>query len=157
MGMNRARGAERETHLGFGARGPQDLNEVQHGAEVARLELQRAPQVVQAFIVAPKEVVQHGALVPRLGEVRNASQQQGEAGLRDVEAACRDVPGGKLQRLRGAVVRMVHPHVPDPILGFGGLDAGAAGQAAEQLIEKGGCPHGPPGAIAANQPENFNQ
>jgi len=157
MGMNRARGAQRETHFGLGARGAQDFDEVQHGAEVARLELERAPQVVQALVVPPQEVIQHSALVPRLGEVRNASQQQGEAGFRDVEAACRDIPGGKLQRLGSAVVRMVHPHVPDPILGFRGLHARTAGQAAEQLIEKGGCPDGPPGAIAANQPEDFNQ
>ena len=101
--------------------------------------------------------MQHSALVPGLGEVRNASQQQREAGLRDVEAACRDIAGGKLEGLGSAVVRMVHPHVPDPILGFRGLHARTAGQAAEQLIEKGGCPNGPPGAIAANQPENFNQ
>ena len=157
MGMDRARRAQREARVGLGARGAQDLHEVQHGGEVARLELQRAPQVVQAFIVAPKEVVQHGALVPRLGEVRNASQQHGEAGFRDVEAPCRDIPRGEVQGLGGAMVRMVHPHVPDPILGFRGLYARTAGQAAEQLIEKGGCPDGPPGAIAANQPENFNQ
>ena len=137
MGMDRARRAQREARVGLGARGAQDLHEVQHGAEVARLELQRAAQVVQAFIVAPKEVVQHGALVPRLGEVRNASQQRGEAGFRDVEAPCRDIPRGELQGVRGAMVGMVHPHVPDPILGFGGLDAGAAGQAEEQLIQKG--------------------
>jgi len=137
MGMDRARRAQREARLGLGARGAQDLHEVQHGAEVARLELQRAAQVVQAFIVAPKEVVQHGALVPRLGEVRNASQQHGEAGFRDVEAPCRDIPRGELQGVRGAVVGMVHPYVPDPIFGFGGLDAGAAGQATKQLIQKG--------------------
>lgn len=157
MGMDRARGAEREARLGLGARGPQDLDEVQHGAEVARLELERALQVVQALIVPPEEVIQHSALVPRLGEVRNASQQQGEAGLRDVEAARRHIPGGELQGLRGAVVRMVHPHVPDPILGFRSFHAGAARQAAEQLIQKRGCPDGPPGAIAADQSENFNQ
>jgi len=157
MGMNRARGAQREAHLGHRARGAQDLDEVKHGAEVARLELKRALQVVQALLVPAKEVIQHSALVPCLGEVRHASQQQGEAGLRDVEAACRDIPGGALQGLRGAVVRMVHPHVPDPILGFRGFHAGAAGQAAEQLIQKGCCPDGSPGAVAADQSENFNQ
>jgi hypothetical protein len=95
--------------------------------------------------------------VPGLGEVRNASQQHGEAGFRDVEAPCRDIPRGELQGVRGAMVRVVHPHVPDPILGFGGLHAGAAGQAAEQLIQKGCCPDGSPGAIAADQSQNFNQ
>ena len=157
MGMDRARGAQREARLGFRARGAQDLDEVQHGAEVARLELERAPQVAQALVVPAEEVIEHSALVPRLGEVRNASQQQGEAGFRDVEAPCRDIARGALQRLRGAVVRMVHPHVPDPILGFRGLPAGTARQAAEQLIQKGQCPDGPPGAIAADQSEYLGQ
>ena len=105
MGMDRARGAQREARLGLGARGAQDLREVQHGGEVARLELQRAAQVVQAFIVAPKEVVQHGALVPRLGEVRNASQQQ----VRRVSAMSKrraaTSPRGEFQGVRGAMVR----------------------------------------------------
>ena len=157
MGMNGARGAQREAGLGCRARRVQDLHEVQHRAEVSRLELQRAPQVMQAFVVPSLQVVQDRAFVPGLGEVGNASQQQRKAGLGDVEAPRRDIVRGELESARGGVMRVVHPHVPDPVFGFLSLRAGAAREAAEQLIEERRSADRPPGAIAADQSENFNQ
>jgi len=155
--MDRARGAQREAGVVRGVRLSENLNEVQHRAEMARLERQRALQVVQALFVPPKEVVQNGALVPGFGEVGNASQQQRETGLRDIEAPRRDVAGGEVKDASSGAMRVVHPHIPDALFRGVRFSPRATGQAAKQLVEEGRPVDRPPRAIAADQPEDFNQ
>src|SRR5258705_10279360 len=91
MRVQRERRGEGEARLPRGALAKQDLGEVQHGGEVARLELERAADVVQALGVAPEEIVEGGALVPGLGVLRGTAQENGEARLRDVVALGGDV------------------------------------------------------------------
>src|ERR1700694_3630384 len=82
----------------------QDLGEVKHGGKMTRLELEGAADVAQAFVVAPEQVVERGALVPGLGEVRRAAQQGGEAGFRDVVALRGNVARGQVERRGGGAV-----------------------------------------------------
>src|SRR5688572_7724338 len=109
MRMDRARGRDGQTRRDARlrrARRAQNFREMQHRAEVARLELERAPDVAQAFGIAPEEIVQSGALVPGLGEVRRAAQQPGEARLGDIVAPRRDVAGREVELERRGSMRM---------------------------------------------------
>ena len=157
MGMNRAGGAQCETRVFCSSGLQKNFNEVKHCTEVAGLQLERAPQVAQAFFVASEQVIKHSALVPGLGEVRQPPEDQREARLSQVIALPGDVPGGKVERACRRIVRMVHPHVPDAFFGGVSLDRRAARQAAEQLVEKRSATHRAPRAIAADQSKNLNQ
>lgn len=157
MGMDGARDSQCETHLGRRAGCAQDLDEVQHRAEVARLELERSSQVVQALGVSTQKVIQHGALVPRLGKTGKPSQQRSEARVGDIETLRGDVAGGELESLRGRMMRVMHPHVPDALFGRQGFGGRATRKAAEELVEERRSADRLPRAIAADQPEDFNQ
>src|SRR5438477_12779431 len=65
--MERERRGEGVARFSRSAFAEEDLGEVQHGGEVARLELERAPDVVQAFAIAPEQVVGRSVVVPSLG------------------------------------------------------------------------------------------
>jgi len=155
MGMDRACGAQREAGLVGGACLSENLDEVQHRAEMAWLERQGAPQVVKALVVPPEQVVQNSAFMPGLGEVGNASQQQRETRLRDVEASRRDIAGGQVENAGRSAMGVVHPHVPDALFRGIRFSRRAAGQAAKQLVKEGRPADRPSRAIAADQPEYF--
>jgi len=157
MGMDRARSAQCETGVVRSVYGAKNFHKVQHGAEMARLELEGAAQVVQALLVPSQQVIKHSALVPGLGEIGNAAQEQRESGLGDVVAPRGEVAGGEVEDARGSAMRVVHPDVPDALFGRFGIGARAARQAAEQLVEEGRSVDRPPRAVAANQPKNLNQ
>src|SRR5688572_24022879 len=157
MRMNRARDAEREVGFGRSARRALDLREMQHGAEVTRLELERARDVAQAVGVATEHVIEHGTLVPGLGEIGRAAQEACEACLRDVVATRGDVAGSEIELLRCGRVRMVHPHIPDALLGGLGLGPCAACEAYEESVEEWRDARGAPSAGAAKEPEDLSQ
>ena len=73
--MQRERRGERITRFGGCALAKQDLGKVQHRGEVPRLELERAPDVVQTLGVAAEQVVQRCSFVPGLGIERRRAQQ----------------------------------------------------------------------------------
>src|SRR6185436_2237102 len=104
MGMDRARRAQGKARLRFGLHRKEDLGEVQDRAEVPRLELERAPDIVQALGVAAEHVVERGALVPGLGEFRRAAQEPRQARLGDVVAPRGDVARGAVELVRRAVM-----------------------------------------------------
>src|SRR3982751_4586054 len=91
MRMQSKRGGKRVARLGLGALAEQDFGEMQHGREVPRLELERAPDVVQAFVVASKQIVERRALVPGLGVARRGAQERAEASLGNVVTFSSDV------------------------------------------------------------------
>ena len=152
--MHRERGVESEARLVRRTGSEQNFREVQHRGEVARLELERAADVVQALAVAVQEVVERRALVSGFGEIGRAPQEQHEAGFGDVVATRGDVARGEVERARGLGVRMVHPHAPDLVFGgrrFRGL---APGEPPEQRIEEGKRPSGPAGSPPRNESED---
>src|SRR6185503_6950423 len=157
MGMDRARGTQCETGIVRGARRSQNFDKVQHGAEMARLELQGAAQVAQALLVPSQQVKKHSALVPGLGEIGNAAQEQRESGLRDVVAPRGEVAGSEVEYARGGAVRVVHPDVPDALFGGIGFSGHTARQSTEQLVEEGRSVDRPPHAVTADQSKNLNQ
>src|SRR5262245_20111221 len=157
MRMDRARGVQREARLARPARFQQDLGEVKNGAEVARLELESAGEIAQAFLVALLQVVKRRPLVPGFGEVRRAPQQAREPGLGDVVAARRDVAGREIELARRGAVRVMHPDIPDAALGEGCVGCAAARQAAEQFVEERRGPRRPAQTIARDQPQNLDQ
>src|SRR3954471_3501656 len=108
--MERERRGEGVARFGRRAFAEEDLGEVQHGGEVARLQLERAPDVVQAFDIAPEEVVERGALVPSLGIGGRGAQQRAEARLGDVVALGGNVARRRVERRRRRAVRMMHPY-----------------------------------------------
>src|SRR5262245_52857739 len=95
--MNCQGGIKGEARLGRSASREQDLGEMQHRGKMPRFELERATDVVEAFLVAPEEVVERGALVPGLGEIRRAAQEPREARLGDVVAPRGDVARREVQ------------------------------------------------------------
>ena len=96
--QQRERRGEHEARVVARAFAEHDLGEVQHGGEVARLELERAADVVQAFRVSPEQVVQRGALVPSLGIRGRGAQQE-----RDRRAGERHSDG---RNGRGSITRL---------------------------------------------------
>src|SRR5438874_6910334 len=122
--MQAERCGERIARLYAGAALQADLGEVQHGGEMTRLELERAPDVLQAFLVPAEKVVERSALVPRLGIERCAAQERAQPRFGDVVTTRGDVAGCRVQRRRGGAVRMVHPDVPDLVLGVERLGCG---------------------------------
>ena len=108
---------------------------MQHGGEMTRLELERAPDVLQAFLVPAEKVVKRSALVPRLGIERCAAQERGQPRFGDVVTTRGDVAGCRVERRRGGAVRMVHPDVPDLVLGVERLGCRAGAQPLKKLTE----------------------
>src|SRR5262245_60424874 len=106
--MQRKRGAKGEASLFSRASGEQQLAEVQHRAEGARRELERAADVGEALRVAGEKVIERGPLVPRLREIRRAAQQARKARLGDVVAARGDVARRLRQDFGGGAVRVIH-------------------------------------------------
>src|SRR5438874_2815372 len=155
MRMQRERGGERIARLAARAFAEQDLGEMQHRGKVARLELEGALDIAEAFGVAAEEVIERRALVPGLGIERRAAQEQRKARLGDVVAPRRDIAGRGVERRGGGAMRMVHPHAPDAIFGVGRLDAGTGSQAAEELRERGQIAHRAPLAARRDQTEDF--
>src|SRR3989442_5693227 len=96
MGMERQRGGERVARLAAGAFAQQDLGEMQHRGKMARLELEGALDVAQAFGVLAEEVVKRRALVPGLRVEGRAAQERREARFGDVVAPRGDVPRRRL-------------------------------------------------------------
>src|SRR5438105_3431041 len=110
MGMERQRRGEGVARLAARALAQQDLGEMQHRCKMARLELERALDVAQAFGVPAEEVVEGGALVPGLRIEGRGSQERREARLGDVVAPSGDVPRRRLESRGRAAGGMVHPH-----------------------------------------------
>src|SRR5438067_12645258 len=81
--MQRQRRSEGVARFSGRAFAEEDLGEMQHGGEVARLELERAPDVVQALDIAPEQVVERGALVPSLRLTGPRRQERAQARLGD--------------------------------------------------------------------------
>src|SRR4051794_33041661 len=138
--MQRERRGESEARLQGLAVAEQDLGKMQHGGEMARFELERAADVVQAFGVASKQVVERRALVPRLGVLGSVAQQDREPGLGYVVALGGDVSRRGIERAGGGTVRAVHPGAPDRVFRLASLDARTGGEALKELR------HRPPGA-----------
>src|SRR2546429_3974510 len=104
MGMERQRRRERVARLAARALAQQDLGEMQHRGKMARLELEGALDVAQAFGVPAEEIVERRALVPGLRIEGRAAQQRREARLGDVIAPGGDVPGRRLEGPGSAAV-----------------------------------------------------
>src|SRR3954454_24369910 len=156
MRMQREGRGEREARLLGGAVAEQDLGEMQHRGEVARLELERATDVVQALGIAAEQVVERGALVPGLGELRGAAQQDREPRLGDVVALGGDVARRGVEGSGGGAVRMVHPRAPNAVLGLVRFAAGAAAQATEELHQRWQVAGGAPLAPAGDESEDLD-
>src|SRR5215813_9586793 len=92
---------------------PQNLAQPAQRAKVARLELERALDIVHAFVVPLLEIVERGAFVPSLGKVRPRTQQAVQSGLGDIIEMTGDIVCGALQGPGRQVMRMVHPQLPD--------------------------------------------
>jgi len=153
--MHRQGGVKGEARLVRRAGPEQDLGEVKHCGKMPWLELEGAMQVVEAFAVAAQEVVERGALVPCLGEIRCATQELSETGFGDVVALCGDVARRGIEGPCGLGVRMIHPHVPDQVLGSARLIARAEPEPAEQGIQERQVPCRPAGTPGCDQGEEF--
>src|SRR3954469_1112754 len=156
MRMERERRREREARLLGCAVAEQDFGEVQHRREVPRLELERAAKVEQALCVAAEDIVERGALMPRLGIAGRAAQEERQPRLGNVVAFGGDVAGGCVERSGGGAVRMMHPRAPDAVLGLFGFHARAGAQAAEKLRERRQVACGTSLAPPGNQSEDLD-
>src|ERR1700682_241036 len=119
--MKRKHVEEGEPRVFGGLPVEQNFGEMQHCCEMPRLQLQRASYVMQAINIASKHVIERGAFMPSLRKIGNASQQDCEARLCNVIALCCDVFGSELQIPFDLTMLVVHPGVPDAVLGSEGL------------------------------------
>src|SRR4051812_6756232 len=102
--MERERCCEGIASIGTSAIAKANFGEMQDRSEMARLELERAPDVREAFLVAAEQVVERGSLVPCLGVKRRAAQERRQSRFGDVVTTRSDVARRRLQRgRRGAV------------------------------------------------------
>ena len=129
----------------------QDLAEMRHGAEVARLELERAADIGEALLVARRadSKASRACATPRRNRARCAAGAS--AGSRRCRSAARRC---RASRLRAPLPRrggMVHPDLPDALLGLDCLRAGARGEALEQGIEERQAARRQPIAPAGDQ------
>ncbi len=95
--------------------------------------------------------------MPRLGEAGVAAHERAQPRLGDVVAARGDVAGCEIEDARGLAVRMVHPGVPDALLGVERLVARRGREAREQGINGGVNSGGPPAAPGGDQVEDVDE